>query len=270
MDRFPRGTAERPPPIFEGDTKIELSPMARGADGVKRFFESKSKEKDGGKKVTKKEAAAKLGFADGTIKNMLTAGKLKGDGKGGVTDESVAAFQNKKIKKEAVKDEQRGAITIDDKELTKEDIAEIKEAMDSDCGVLRLQEDAFQNKTIKKQATNDRENSGDVEALDFFDEHVRHPVETDNKEVQIVQREIPEWLATFPVAVVEEPQEQQREIPEWLATLAKKIYKAGLEHGRGDRDMIYAAGYKAAVREAESIDLDSLYMDVLSGMEVAR
>ena len=250
MSGFPRVTAERPPSLLEGDTKIELSPMARGAEGVKRFFESKSKEKKGDKKVTKKDAAATLGFADGTIKNMLTAGKLKGDGKGGVTDESVAAFQNKKIKKET--DEQRGEIESagGGADGVEQGTNQNKHVDDADrgqqSGYYAQAEDKNGNST--DAPTNDRENSRDVEASDFFDEHVRHPVETDGKEVQIVHREIPEWLAT----------------------LAKKIYKAGLEHGREDRDMVYAAGYKAAVREAESIDLDSLYMDVFSGMEVAR
>ena len=94
MSGIPRATNERPPPIFEGETNIALAPMVCGAAGVKRFFEDKNK--DGrNKKMTKEQAAKELGKAVGTVKNMLTAGKLTGDGKGGVTDESVEAFKAK-------------------------------------------------------------------------------------------------------------------------------------------------------------------------------
>lgn len=236
---LPRESAERPPPLFEGDTKIELAPMARGADGVKRFFESKSKEKDGGKKVTKKEAADTLNFADGTIRNMLTAGKLKGDGNGGVTNKSVAAFQSKKRKKKVAKDEQRGE--IESAGGGADGVEQDTNQTEHVDGVDRGQQSGYAEDTDRDSTdapADDRENSG----------HVRCLVELADEEKQIAQRDTPEWLAT----------------------LAKKIYKAGLLHGREDRDMVYEAGYKAAVREAESINLDSLYMDVFGGIEVAR
>lgn len=249
MNGFPRETAERPPPIFEGDTKIELSPMARGADGVKRFFESKEKEKDGGKKVTKKEAAATLGFADGTIKNMLTAGKLRGDGNGGVTDESVADIKRKKKEQKdrmtTVKVPYRGvnanATELRSQILKDEDISAVKKELEEDeqsgevesagdgadgvvqgtnqnkhvDGADRGQQSGYYAQAEDKNGnstdapTDDRENSVDVEASDFYGGHVRHPQE-------------------------DTPAVEKRDIPDWLLDISEKIYRKAYERGYDD------------------------------------
>ena len=49
-----------------------------------------------GEETTKKEAAKELNVSKATVDTYLSAGKLKGDGQGGVDDESVKAYKRKR------------------------------------------------------------------------------------------------------------------------------------------------------------------------------
>ncbi len=49
-----------------------------------------------GEDMTKKEAAKELGVSKATIDSYLSKGKLKGDGNGGVEDESVEEYKTKR------------------------------------------------------------------------------------------------------------------------------------------------------------------------------
>ncbi len=229
MDRFPKTTDERPPPVFDGETNIALAPMVCGAAAVKRFFEDKSKDKEG-KKVTKTAAAKELGLADGTIKNMLTAGKLKGDGKGGVEDGSVAAFLAAKEAKKAklVGDSDDKRREVESLGSGADGVVEDPNADESGDGIDRGR--SFANsgvvenhKTATGSTEEDRENSGDIEASNFFGGHVREPFEDIDEE---------------------EP----------LATFSLSTYKKGYELG-------FEAGAKLMGRElmaAQSVSADDI------------
>lgn len=81
------------PIVIETDTTIEISGAVKGSKAIKDFFKAKTKEE---KKVTKKEAANKLGVSVKSVEEKLKKGQLKGDGQGGVTDESVDALAKTK------------------------------------------------------------------------------------------------------------------------------------------------------------------------------
>ena len=80
------------PIVLETDTTIEISGAVRGVAAIKDFFKTKQKEK----KVTKKDAAKTLGVSVKSVDEKLKKGQLKGDGLGGVTDESVEALAKTK------------------------------------------------------------------------------------------------------------------------------------------------------------------------------
>ena len=81
------------PIIVETDTTFEVSGAVKGSKAIKDFFKAKTTKE---KKVTKNDAAKKLGVSVKSIDEKLKKGKLKGDGQGGVMDESVEALAKTK------------------------------------------------------------------------------------------------------------------------------------------------------------------------------
>ena len=72
---------------------LEEAEAVRAA-AIKDFFKTRQPQKE--KKVTKKDAAKKLGVSVKSVEEKLKKGQLKGDGQGGVTDESVDALAKTK------------------------------------------------------------------------------------------------------------------------------------------------------------------------------
>ena len=83
------------PIVLETDTTIEISGAVRGVAAIKDFFKTKQIQKKE-QKVTKKDAAKTLGVSVKSVDEKLKKGQLKGDGLGGVTDESVEALAKTK------------------------------------------------------------------------------------------------------------------------------------------------------------------------------
>ena len=86
---------ERPPAYDLADPWDKLKDQDgdltfKGSQGVREYFARK------GIDMTKKEAAKELGVIKATVDTYLSAGKLKGDGQGGVDDESVKAYKRKR------------------------------------------------------------------------------------------------------------------------------------------------------------------------------
>lgn len=183
MEGIRKSTSERPPAIMDFETKVKISPMSAGAKNIKEFLESKQK---GEKKMTRKEAAKALGLAEKTINNKLTKGHLKGDGQGGVTDESVEAWRDKQ-QAAAKKLAERQEVA---KELAVKRLDEITESLDTKEQKIEYADEEDQVDLAALQETQECLEQGEKEKLAFASAFEESYYRGFGK----LKREAPEWL----------------------------------------------------------------------------
>ncbi len=93
-----------------------------------------------GKDMTKKEAAKELGVSKATVDTYLSAGKLKGDGNGGVDDESVEVYKRKREENFKKMECAKRKVQCEVEKTTQQAIEEMEMQDDEDVIVFKVKE----------------------------------------------------------------------------------------------------------------------------------